>query len=65
MDGFHVEGPHISPDEGPRGAHPRRWVRSASDLDEFARWQDATGGRVRLVTLAQVAEKRHVTSKRW
>ena len=27
MDGFHVEGPHISPDEGPRGAHPKRWVR--------------------------------------
>src|SRR3569623_2116762 len=20
--GFHVEGPHISPDDGPRGAHP-------------------------------------------
>ena len=24
MDGFHVEGPHISPEDGPRGAHPRR-----------------------------------------
>jgi N-acetylglucosamine-6-phosphate deacetylase len=23
FDGFHVEGPHISPDDGPRGAHPR------------------------------------------
>src|SRR5260370_39690692 len=22
MDGFHVEGPHICPDDGPRGAHP-------------------------------------------
>src|SRR5262245_14361799 len=21
-DGFHVEGPHISPEDGPRGAHP-------------------------------------------
>jgi N-acetylglucosamine-6-phosphate deacetylase len=51
MDGFHVEGPHISPDEGPRGAHPKRWVRPP-DIDEFCRWQDATGGRVRLVTLA-------------
>jgi N-acetylglucosamine-6-phosphate deacetylase len=51
MDGFHVEGPHISPDEGPRGAHPKRWVRPP-DIDEFRRWQDATGGRVRLVTLA-------------
>ena len=22
MDGFHVEGPHISAEDGPRGAHP-------------------------------------------
>ena len=51
MDGFHVEGPHISPDDGPRGAHPRRWVRKP-DIDEFYRWQEATGGRIRLVTLA-------------
>lgn len=51
MDGFHVEGPHISPDEGPRGAHPRRWVRPP-DLDEFRRWQEAAGNRVRIVTLA-------------
>lgn len=51
MDGFHVEGPHISPDDGPRGAHPRRWVRPP-DLDEFRRWQDATANRVRIVTLA-------------
>src|SRR5579864_1218956 len=51
MDGFHVEGPHISPDEGPRGAHPKRWVR-APNIDELHRWQEATGGRIRLVTLA-------------
>jgi N-acetylglucosamine-6-phosphate deacetylase len=51
MDGFHVEGPHISPEDGPRGAHPRRWVRPP-DLDEFHRWQEATGGEVRIVTLA-------------
>ena len=51
MEGFHVEGPHISPDDGPRGAHPRRWVRPP-DLDEFRRWQDAARGRIRLVTLS-------------
>jgi N-acetylglucosamine-6-phosphate deacetylase len=51
MDGFHVEGPHISSDDGPRGAHPRRWVRPP-DVDEFARWQEATNGGIRLVTLA-------------
>ena len=51
IDGFHVEGPHISPDDGPRGAHPRRWVRPP-DVDEFRRWQDATDNRIRLITLA-------------
>ena len=51
FDGFHVEGPHISPDDGPRGAHPKRWVRPP-DLDEFHRWQEAARGHVRLVTIA-------------
>ena len=51
MDGFHVEGPHISPDDGPRGAHPRHRVR-APDVDEFHRWQEAARGHVRLVTIA-------------
>jgi N-acetylglucosamine-6-phosphate deacetylase len=51
MEAFHVEGPHISPDDGPRGAHPKRWVREP-DLDEFRRMQDAAGGNIRLMTLA-------------
>ncbi len=51
IEGFHVEGPHISPEDGPRGAHPLRWVRKP-DLDEFRCWQDAAGGLVRLVTVA-------------
>jgi len=51
MDGFHVEGPHISPEDGPRGAHPRQWVRPP-DLDEFHRWQEAARGRIRIVTLS-------------
>jgi N-acetylglucosamine-6-phosphate deacetylase len=51
IDGFHVEGPHICPEEGPRGAHPLRWVRPP-DLEEFRRWQEATDGRLRIVTLS-------------
>jgi N-acetylglucosamine-6-phosphate deacetylase len=51
IDGFHVEGPHISPEDGPRGAHPREHVRPP-DFDEFRRWQDAARGTVRLVTLS-------------
>ncbi|MGH9594990.1 MAG: N-acetylglucosamine-6-phosphate deacetylase, partial [Bryobacteraceae bacterium] len=51
MEAFHVEGPHISPEDGPRGAHPARWVRPP-DFDEFQRWQEAADGHVRLVTLS-------------
>jgi N-acetylglucosamine-6-phosphate deacetylase len=51
MEAFHVEGPHISPDDGPRGAHPKQWVRPP-DLDEFYRWQEAGRGNVRIVTLS-------------
>jgi N-acetylglucosamine-6-phosphate deacetylase len=48
---LHLEGPYISPDDGPRGAHPKQHVRPP-DWDEFRRFQDASGGRIRLVTLA-------------
>jgi N-acetylglucosamine-6-phosphate deacetylase len=51
MEAFHVEGPYISPEDGPRGAHPQRWVR-APDLDEFRRFQDAAEGHVRLLTMS-------------
>jgi N-acetylglucosamine-6-phosphate deacetylase len=49
--GIHMEGPYISPEDGPRGAHDRAHVRSA-DLDDFRRRQAAAEGRIRLVTLA-------------
>lgn len=48
---IHVEGPHISPEDGPRGAHPLEHVRPPS-LEEYRRWQEAAGGRVGIVTLA-------------
>lgn len=51
IEGLHIEGPHICPEEGPRGAHPRDCVRPP-DFDEFRRWQEAAGGRVRIVTLS-------------
>jgi N-acetylglucosamine-6-phosphate deacetylase len=47
----HVEGPWISPQDGPRGAHPADQVRPP-DLAEFARWQAACGGLVGMVTLS-------------
>jgi N-acetylglucosamine-6-phosphate deacetylase len=51
MPYVHIEGPHISPADGPRGAHPKQWVRSP-DLAEFARWQAASGGLVGMITLS-------------
>ena len=47
----HVEGPWISPQDGPRGAHPADQVRPP-DLAEFARWRAACGGLVGMVTLS-------------
>lgn len=47
----HVEGPSISPLDGPRGAHPAAHVRAPS-LEEFERWQAVSSGLVGLVTLA-------------
>ena len=49
--GIHMEGPYISPNDGPRGAHPRAHVIPAS-RDDFKRRQDAADGRIVLVTLA-------------
>ena len=51
MQAFHVEGPYISPEDGPRGAHPAQWVRPP-DLEEFHRFQEAARGNIRLVTLS-------------
>jgi N-acetylglucosamine-6-phosphate deacetylase len=55
LPAFHLEGPYISAEDGPRGAHPRQHVRRP-DWDEFRRLQDAAGGRIRLVTLAPERE---------
>jgi N-acetylglucosamine-6-phosphate deacetylase len=49
--GIHVEGPHISREDGPRGAHPLRHVRPPSN-DEYRRWQDAARGRIRIITIS-------------
>lgn len=53
--GCHLEGPYISKEDGPRGAHPIQHVRPA-DWDEFQRLQEAAGGLIRLVTLAAESE---------
>jgi N-acetylglucosamine-6-phosphate deacetylase len=49
--GVHVEGPYITAEDGPRGAHPAEHCRPP-DWDEFQRWQQAAGGRIKLMTLS-------------
>jgi N-acetylglucosamine-6-phosphate deacetylase len=51
MEGFHVEGPYISPEDGPRGAHPVKQVRPP-DFAEFQRMQAAAEDGIRLLTLS-------------
>ncbi len=49
--GIHIEGPYISAEDGPRGAHDPRFIRNP-DYDEFRAWQDAARGMIKIVTLA-------------
>ena len=49
--GIHLEGPYISAEDGPRGAHPLEHVRDP-DWDEFQRWQAIAEGQISIVTLA-------------
>ncbi len=51
VPGFHLEGPYISSEDGPRGAHPREHCRPP-DWDEWQRLQDAAAGRIRILTLS-------------
>ncbi len=51
LAGIHIEGPYISSEDGPRGAHDKRYVRDPN-IEEFKEWVDASKGMVSIVTLA-------------
>ena len=51
IPGVHVEGPYISENDGARGAHDAQFVRDPS-IAEYEEWQEASGGRVSIITLA-------------
>lgn len=51
--GVHLEGPFLHPDRG--GAQAKRHIRPATK-EELQRYIDASGGRIRLVTLAPEIE---------
>lgn len=51
--GLHIEGPFISPEDGPRGAHPGSYCRTPAEHPDFLdRLQEASKNRVRILTLA-------------
>jgi N-acetylglucosamine-6-phosphate deacetylase len=49
--GIHLEGPYISSEDGPRGIHPREYIR-LPDWEELEGFQEACGGKIRCLTLA-------------
>ncbi len=49
--GCHLEGPYLSAEDGPRGAHPKAHIRPP-DWNEFCELQKSSGNGIRLVTIA-------------
>jgi N-acetylglucosamine-6-phosphate deacetylase len=55
IPGIHLEGPYISPEDGPRGAHDIKHVRPPS-LEEFEEFMKAARGRIAYITVAPEVE---------
>ena len=49
--GIHLEGPFISGVEGAKGAHDEKYIK-APDWELFNKFQEAAGGKIKLVTIA-------------
>lgn len=53
--GIHLEGPYISPKDGPRGIHPKIFIRPPK-WEEVEKFQEVCDGRIRIITLAPELE---------
>ncbi|MCK4748446.1 MAG: hypothetical protein KAT15_15450, partial [Bacteroidales bacterium] len=51
IGGIHLEGPFISREDGPRGAHLKRYCLEP-DISLIKRWQENAEGQIRIITLA-------------
>jgi N-acetylglucosamine-6-phosphate deacetylase len=49
--GIHLEGPFLSPAPGAKGAHDEKYIK-APDWELFEKFQEAAGGRIKIITLA-------------
>lgn len=53
--GIHLEGPFLSKEDGPRGAHPLEHLRNPN-WELFAQWQQLSKHRIKKITLAPELE---------
>lgn len=51
ITGIHIEGPFISPEDGPRGAHFKEYVQ-APNWKLFQKWIAESEGLIRMITLS-------------
>lgn len=51
IGGIHLEGPFISQEDGPRGAHPIPHIK-APNWKLFSKWQKIAKGRIKIITLS-------------
>lgn len=49
--GYHVEGPFISPNDGPRGAHDKKFI-CTPNLDWIIKWNKIVDGLLKIVTIS-------------
>ncbi|MDO9553284.1 N-acetylglucosamine-6-phosphate deacetylase [Rhodonellum sp.] len=51
IGGIHLEGPFLSKENGPRGAHPLEFIQ-APNWDLFCKWQEIAEGKIKMITLS-------------
>jgi len=51
IGGFHLEGPYLSLQDGPRGAHNKKHIKKP-DWEEFCNLQENAEGQIKLITLS-------------
>lgn len=49
--GIHLEGPFLSKEDGPRGAHSSNFIQ-APDWNLFQEWQRVAEGKIKIITLS-------------
>ncbi|MEI3605283.1 amidohydrolase family protein [Pseudogracilibacillus sp. SE30717A] len=51
IGGFHLEGPYLSPMDGPRGAHNKDYIKTPN-WKEFFKLQEIAKGKIKIITLS-------------